>query len=137
MIKQRWFGGNVGISGHEIILCKSSKAMKTVRKDGSRQGAMKITALEPNSTLASRNGEQSPHFFATLRVGYSWLDEPVETWPENQKLHKFAHHLRVDNATTERMIQRTFLYHNYGKRSEDHFQTTLAVVGAGIAKVLT
>ena len=47
MIKQKWLGGNVGISGHEIILCKSSKAMKTVRKDGLRQGAIKITALEP------------------------------------------------------------------------------------------
>ena len=55
--------------------------MKTVRKDGSRQGAMKITALEPNSTLASQIGEHSPHFSATLRVGYSWLNEPVETWP--------------------------------------------------------
>ena len=73
---------------------------------------------------------------ATLGVGYSWLDEPVETWPENpdyQKLHKFAHHLPVDNAATERMIRRTFLYRNYGKRSEDHFQATLAVVGAAIA----
>ena len=109
--------------------------MKSVRKDGLRQ-----EALEPNSTLASRNGEQSPHFFATLRVGYSWLDESVETWPENpdyQKLHKFAHHLPVDNAATERMIRRTFLYRNYGKRSEDHFQATLAVVGAAIAKVST
>ena len=114
--------------------------MKSAGKDGLRQGAMKMTALEPNSTLASRNGEQSPHFFATLRVGYSWLDEPVETWPENpdyQKLHKFAHHLPVDNAATERMIRRTFLYRNYGKRSEDHFQATLAVVGAAIAKVST
>ena len=107
--------------------------MKSVRKDGLRQGVMKMTALEPKSKLVSRIGEQSPHFFATLGVGYSWLDEPVETWPENpdyQKLHKFAHHLPVDNAATERMIWRTFLYRNYGKRSEDHFQATLAVVGA-------
>ena len=84
--------------------------MKSVRKDGLRQGSMKMKALEPMSTLASRIGEQSPHFFATHGVGYSWLDEPVETWPENpdyQKLHKFAHHLPVDNAATERMIRRT------------------------------
>ena len=33
------------------------------------------------------------------------------------------------------MIRRTFLYRNYGKQSEDHFQATLAVVGAAIAKV--
>ena len=100
--------------------------MKSVRKDGLRQGVMKMTALEPKSTL-----------FATLRVGYSWLDEPIETWPENpdyQKLYKFAH-LPVDNAATERMIRCTFLYCNYGKRSEDHLQATLAVVGAAIAKV--
>ena len=77
--------------------------MKSVQKDGLRQGATKMKALEPNSTLASQIGEQSPHFFATLRVSYSWLDESVETWPENpdsQKLHKFAHHLPVDNAAT-------------------------------------
>ena len=35
------------------------------------------------------------------------------------------------------MIRRTFLYRNYGKRIEDHFQATLAVVGAAIAKVPT
>ena len=99
-----------------------------------------MKALEPNSTLASRIGEQSPHFFATHGIGYSWLDEPVETWPENpdyQKLQKFAHHLPENNAATERMIRRMFLRRNYGKRSEDPFQAMLAVVGAADAKLPT
>ena len=69
MIKRRKLGGNVGISRHEeFSVCKPLKAMKSVRKDSLRQGAMKMTALEPKSTI-----------FATLRVGYSWLDERIET----------------------------------------------------------
>ena len=107
-------------------------------KDQLKQGAMEMTPLKATTTLSSRLGNQSPHFFVALGLGFEWLDEPVSSWPQIpafQKLHAFAHNLPVDNSATERMIQRTYRYRSYGKKTDDNFQAVLHVVGESISKV--
>ena len=99
---------------------------------------MAMRPLTPESTLVSRLGDQSPYFFVALGVGFEWLSEPVDTWeeiPAYQSFKAFAKDVPVDNAATERMIRRTYMYREYGRRKEENFQATLHLVGKAIEAV--
>ena len=117
---------------------KNLKAIVKQPSDGLTRGAVKMPPLDPSATLASRIGPQSLHFFKALKVGTTWLGEPVESWeeiPAFQKFSKFARSVPVANDMCERMVKRTTDFKDYGGKTEDDFQGNLHVVGAAIAKV--
>ena len=125
-------------SANTIFFSLHHKAIVAVPQNNLSQGAVEMMPLSPESTLISRIGPQSVHFFTALSIGVNWLDEPVTTWPEIpifKKLFTFAHSLPVSNESTERMIKRTNDYRNYGGKKEVDFQATLQMVGADIEAV--
>ena len=115
-----------------------AKAILELPRDQLKKGKMEMKPLVPAITLASRIGPQSTDFFHALRVGTTWLAEPVETWsdiPAFLKLQSFARNLPVSNDATERMIKRVSDFADYGGKSEIDFQSTLHTANAGIAHV--
>ena len=97
-----------------------------------------MDALTESTTLVSRLGPQSWHFFVALQIETEWLSEPVSTWSNNttyQRFHKFAHNLPISNDSTERIIKRTSDYSNFGTKNEDDFQAILSVVGQAIERL--
>ena len=103
-----------------------------------RSGTPKMVPLTTSTTLCSRLGSQSLHFFSALGVSRRWLKEPVESWegiPEYKRLRDFAHNVPVSNESTERMIKRTNDFKDYGSRLEEDFQATLQVVGQAIEQI--
>ena len=70
-------------------------------------GMVTMDALTESTTLVSRLGPQSWHFFVALQIETEWLSEPVS------------------NDSTERMIKRTSDYSNFGAENEDDFQAIL------------
>ena len=88
-------------------------------------GPVTMDALTESTTLVSRLGPQSWHFFVAFQIKTEWLSEPVSTWSNNtayQRFHKFAQDLPILNNGTERMIKRTSNYSNFGAKNEDDFQ---------------
>ena len=96
--------------------------------------------LTETTTLISRLGPQSWHFFDARQIETDWLSEPVSTWANNlayQQFHKLAHDLPISNESTvsERMIKTTSDYSNFGAKNEDDFQAILSVVGQAIERL--
>ena len=107
---------------------RNSKAIQAIPKDGLRMGPVTMDELTESTTLVSRLGPQSWHFFVALQIETDWLSEPVSCWSNNtayQRFHKFAHDLPITNDITERMIKRTSDYSNFGAKNEDDFQAIL------------
>ena len=102
------------------------------------KGKIQMPPLSPGATLQSRIGPQSLHFFVALKIGTSWLEEPVDTWheiPAFQKLAAFARSVPISNVACERMIKRTTDYANHGGKSDEDFQALLLSVGSSIEQI--
>jgi hypothetical protein len=74
-------------------------------RDQLRTGPPKMPPLALISTLASRIGPQSWHFFHRLNISPEFLSEPVETWPQIpafQKFQEFIDNVHIVNDVAER-----------------------------------